>query len=174
MTTRVVGSSWRALICAAAVSISTSMAAPSPQEYVPSMETGSPPAASSVVVVLTSAEPSSSVRSVARVRAAMIVSALSTALSAVSAAVFAPSEPHAVATTIAAAVNPTQAAVYFSFMSPHPLPCSCDSSVRRTLPSATDSVRIPDDGTFFCPGPYGSRTPQRPVASRGVLLFPDA
>ncbi|GAA5008471.1 hypothetical protein GCM10023257_63630 [Streptomyces hyderabadensis] len=42
------------------------------------------------------------------------------------------------AMTIAAAVSPTQAAVYFSFMSPHPLLRSCDSSVRRTVPGATD------------------------------------
>ncbi len=119
------------------------------------MEIGSPVPRS--VVVLTSAEPSSSVRSVARESAAMIVSALltavSAALSALSVAVLAPSEPHAVAATIAAAVSPTQAAVYVSFTSPHPLLCSCDSPVPRTLPASTDTVRIPDDGAFFAPFP---------------------
>ncbi|MFJ3799097.1 hypothetical protein ACIPSJ_22765 [Streptomyces sp. NPDC090088] len=68
------------------------------------------------VLILTSAEPSSSVRSVACESTAMILSALSTA----EVAVFTPPEPHADTTTIAAAVNPTHAAVYFSFMSPHP------------------------------------------------------
>ncbi len=127
------------------------------------------------VVVLTSAEPSSSVRSVARESAAMMVSALLTAVSAAfsapSEAFSAPSVPHAVAVIIAAAVSPTQAAVYLSFMSPHPLPCSCDSSVRGTLPGTTDTVRPPDGATFFRPAPHGSRTPSRGPSGKGTDAF---
>ncbi|GAA3896124.1 hypothetical protein GCM10022207_75480 [Streptomyces lannensis] len=69
------------------------------------------------VVILTWAEPTFSVRSVARVNAAMIRSALSTAL----AADFAPSVPHADVTINAAAVTPAQAAVCRSLICPTPL-----------------------------------------------------
>ncbi|GHB22923.1 hypothetical protein GCM10010377_10990 [Streptomyces viridiviolaceus] len=79
------------------------------------MEIGSPVPRS--VDVRTSAEPRSSVRSVTRESAAMMVSALSTA----SAAVLAPSEPHAEVATMAAAVSPTQAAVYLSFIESPPV-----------------------------------------------------
>lgn len=78
------------------------------------MTTGAP--APNSVEVRTSADPSFSVRSVARVSVAMIVSALSTA----SAAPWTLLEPHADTATMAAAVNPTRAAPYPSFMSPHP------------------------------------------------------
>src|SRR3990170_1814995 len=85
------------------------------------------------VVSLTSADPRSSVLSVARVSAAMIRSALPTALSTVSAVFFVVSALHAEVTTRAAAVNPTQAAVCRSFIVPTP---SCVSVVRRDFNGA--------------------------------------
>ncbi|MEU1592878.1 hypothetical protein ABZ468_08435 [Streptomyces sp. NPDC005708] len=69
------------------------------------------------VGILTWADPTFSVRSVARASAAMIMPALSTAL----AAVFAPSVPHADVTISAAAVTPAQAAACRRPICPTPL-----------------------------------------------------
>ncbi|MEU1591845.1 hypothetical protein ABZ468_03045 [Streptomyces sp. NPDC005708] len=92
----------------------TSNARPWPQEYVPSRLIGPDPDLS--VVLPTWADPTSSVRSVARASAATVMSALSTAL----AAVFAPSVPHADVTISAATVTPAQAAVGRSLIRPTP------------------------------------------------------
>lgn len=122
------------------------------------MVTGAPVPRS--VGIRTSAEPSRSVRSVARESAAMIVSALFTA----SAALLVPSAPQADVVTSAAAVNPAQAVVHLGFMSPHPC---CDSTVAATLAGTTDSVRITDDGRFFPSPPCGSRSAQQRVITGG-------
>lgn len=82
------------------------------------MAMGAPPFI--VVLIFTSADPSSSVRSAARESTALICSTLPTALAACSAVSFVASAPHPAVATNAAAVNPTQAAVCFCFICPHP------------------------------------------------------
>ncbi|GAB1335719.1 hypothetical protein ACE1SV_23090 [Streptomyces sp. E-15] len=96
------------------------------------------------VDIRTSAEPSSSVRSVALASAAIAASALPTAFTAV----LALSVPQPVAATSAAAVTATQAAVCRFVMSPPQKPCVRREG--RTLSATCDmtapgmSVRIAD------------------------------
>jgi hypothetical protein len=70
------------------------------------------------------------------------------------------SELHPVAATNAAAVNPTQAAVYLTFIRPHPV--HCESVVPPDSSDPYRHVRIADSGTFFPDDAYGSRTAHRP------------
>ncbi|GAA2194802.1 hypothetical protein GCM10009787_22400 [Streptomyces bangladeshensis] len=107
------------------------------------MATG--PLVSVSTVMLTSAEPSCSVRSVARASAAIAGPALSAALTVF----FALSVPQPEAATSAAAVKPTQTAVFRFLMSPPLELCACCVRgalyrPRLTWTRSGGAVRIPD------------------------------